>query len=57
MTVPLTRHQHLEVCRLYSGRLLILCLTLAPVRMMPPQRARTGWYARVVWSWPKEGRR
>jgi hypothetical protein len=53
MRVPLTRHQHLTVLRLHSGRWLIVCLTLAPVRW-PPKRVRAGWYARVVWTWPKE---
>jgi hypothetical protein len=56
MTVPLTRHQHLEVCRLRCGRILVLCCTYAPVRWVTG-RTSAEWCRRVVWEWPKEGKR
>ncbi len=55
MTVPLTRHQHLEVVRLRHGRWLVMCLTYAPVRW-PGGTVTAGWLRRDVWTWPKESR-
>jgi hypothetical protein len=47
MTLRLSRHQRLELCRLRSGRLLLLCWTLAPVRW-PTKRVSAGWVKRVI---------
>jgi hypothetical protein len=54
MTLRLSRHQRLELCRLRSGHLLLLCWTLAPVRW-PTQRVRAGWVKRIVWEGEKGG--
>jgi hypothetical protein len=51
MTLRLSRHQRLELCRLRSGHLLLLCWTLAPVRW-PTKRVSVGWVKRIVWEWP-----
>jgi hypothetical protein len=53
MTLRLSRHQRLELCRLRSGHLLLLCWTLAPVRW-PTKRVRAGWVKRALWCWPRE---
>jgi hypothetical protein len=53
MTLRLSRHQRLELCRLRSGHLLLLCWTLAPVRW-PGGRVRAGWVKRSVWEGEKE---
>jgi hypothetical protein len=52
MTLRLSRHQRLELCRLRSGHLLLLCWTLAPVRL-PGRRVRAGWVGRDVGEWPR----
>jgi hypothetical protein len=53
MTLRLSRHQRLELCRLRSGHLLLLCWTLAPVRW-PTKRVSAGWVKRIVRDWPRE---
>jgi hypothetical protein len=50
MTLRLSRHQRLELCRLRSGHLLLLCWTLAPVRW-PTKRVSAGWIGRIVGEW------
>lgn len=53
MTLRLSRHQRLELCRSADGHLLLLCWTLAPVRW-PVGRVRAGWVTRCVGEWPRE---